>query len=204
MRYWATGDFHGDATDFRSRAAKIPEGDAIIVLGDAGLNYCKDYNDEYAKKVVNELGHLVYIVRGNHEIRPSNLRTMKYSFDINIQGNVFYEEDYPNIRYLDDYAIYSFNGYTVGVIGGAYSVDKYYRIGNGYKWFIDEQLTDDEQRAAMSVMANQNIDIMLTHTCPIEWQPRDLFLPMLDQESVDTSMEEFLTDVRRYSKEAIQ
>ena len=31
------------------------------------------------------------------------------------------------------------------VLGGAYSVDKFYRLSMGYKWFSDEQMTIEER-----------------------------------------------------------
>ena len=39
---------------------------------------------------------------------------------------------------------------------------------------------------------------VLTHTCPTDWQPVDLFMRGLDQSKVDSTMEEYLDDVLRY------
>lgn len=45
-------------------------------------------------------------------------------------------------------------------------------------------------------MASQNqIDIMLTHTCPLRFEPKELFLDCIDQSTVDTSTEEFFDDL---------
>ena len=49
------------------------------------------------------------------------------------------EEQYPNILFAKDGEIYNFHGKKVMPIGGAYSVDKYYRIRNGLSWFESEQ-----------------------------------------------------------------
>lgn len=49
------------------------------------------------------------------------------------------EEQYPNILFAKDGEIYNFHGKKVMPIGGAYSVDKYYRIRNGLPWFESEQ-----------------------------------------------------------------
>ena len=200
MKYWVTGDFHGDVFEFINRIIHLPKEDAIIVLGDAGINYSGDHNDEYAKNVLNSLDRPLYLLRGNHEMRPQDVPGMECIFDYKIQGPVYQEREYLNIKYLSDHYIYDFDdGHSVGVIGGAYSVDKYYRLANKYKWFENEQLNDKEKGYCMGKFAGRNIDIILSHTCPMEWRPTDLFLPMLDQESVDTSMEEFLSDIRKYT-----
>jgi hypothetical protein len=70
-----------------------------------------------------------------------------------------YEPDYPNIKYFEDGNAYEICGKSVLVIGGAYSVDKWYRLNragvtnkldkdylNPRKtgWFPDEQLLNWE------------------------------------------------------------
>ena len=39
------------------------------------------------------------------------------------------------------------------------------------------------------------IDIMLTHTCPLRFEPKELFLNGIDQSTVDQSTEEFFDDL---------
>lgn len=38
----------------------------------------------------------------------------------------------------------------------------------------------------------EDIDIILSHTCPKKYIPTEMFLPMVDQSTVDSSMEEWL------------
>ena len=47
---------------------------------------------------------------------------------------MFFEEEYPNMFFAKDGEIYNINNKKTMVIGGAYSVDKYYRLGRGYSW----------------------------------------------------------------------
>ena len=54
-------------------------------------------------------------------------------------GKVWVEEAYPNILFAKDGEIYDIAGMKTIVIGGAYSVDKFYRLSKGYNWFEDEQ-----------------------------------------------------------------
>lgn len=42
----------------------------------------------------------------------------------------------------------------------------------------------------------QDYDFVFTHTCPISWEPTDLFLGCVDQSTVDKSTEMFLDEVR--------
>lgn len=58
-------------------------------------------------------------------------------------GKVWVEEAYPNILFAKDGEIYDIAGMKTIVIGGAYSVDKFYRLSKGYNWFEDEQPSDE-------------------------------------------------------------
>ena len=117
-------------------------------------------------------------------------------YDEDIQGEVYIQKKWPTIRYFKDWGIYNLHGHKTAVIGGAYSVDKWYRLDRGLRWFADEMLTHEEQCRCMNELCHQPYDFILTHTCPIEWEPIDLFLSGIDQSKVDKSMELFLSDVR--------
>ena len=106
--WFITGDTHGAEMlcrrlrFFRIQHSNLkPEETGIIILGDAGINYHGESlggsYDAGDKKAVNKFGYQLYILRGNHEIRPSTLSTIKYGFDENVQGRVYYEEEYPSV-----------------------------------------------------------------------------------------------------------
>lgn len=137
----------------------------------------------------------IYCVRGNHEARPQNVPNMKLVYDENVKGEVYMQDKWPNIRYFKDWGIYTIGRFKVAVIGGAYSVDKWYRLSNNYIWFKDEQLTDEEMLQCTIDLTNREVDFVLTHTCPICWEPSDLFLNSINQSSVDKSMELFLEEM---------
>lgn len=127
---------------------------------------------------------------------------MQLVYNESVNGEVYWEPEYPNIYYFKDFGEYEIDGYKVLVIGGAYSVDKYLRIQTRMKengwcgWFAEEQLNDAERAAAASLCKNKSYDFVLTHTCPISWEPRDLFLPMVDQSSVDKTTELWLDEIK--------
>ena len=106
------------------------------------------------------------------------------------------------IRYFDNYGIYYLKTedreYRTLIIGGAYSVDKYYRLKNKLLWWEDEQLSDKEKVDAEMIIrqTNKHFDLVLSHTCPYSLRPTDKFLPIVDQSTVDTSMEKWLEIIK--------
>lgn len=115
-------------------------------------------------------------------------------------GKVYIEEDYPYLIFAKDGEEYNINGKSVLVIGGAYSVDKEYRLMYGYKWFKDEQLTKEEMNTIYNKVKGKRYDIVLTHTCPLKYEPVEVFLSGIDQSKVDKSMELFLDKIEESIK----
>ena len=181
---------------------------AVIILGDAGLNFYLNKTDEKKKKILANYGIRIYCVRGNHEERPENLG-YKLEFDKDVGGDVYVDDVNPEIRYFQDGGVYWIEGHQTLIVGGAYSVDKWWRLrraglteqDNNPKmsgWFSDEQLTEDEKTAIDLVTLNESFDFVLTHTCPIAWEPTDLFLGCIDQSTVDKSMELWMDSLRKH------
>lgn len=208
-----TGDTHGNINRFKLLAQSDykPEETAIIVLGDMSINFFLDKSDTRRKRQLQELGFTYYLVRGNHEMRPTRLPNIKIGHDNDVHDAVYFEPEYPNIKYLIDGHYYMIKDKIYLVIGGAYSVDKYYRLGNlsdeapyyecaARGWFQDEQLTEEEMQEIKFHTGKNQVDVILTHTCPISWEPTDLFLSGIDQSTVDKSMEVFLEWIKEHSK----
>lgn len=188
---YITGDTHRDF----SRLCKLDEmkDDMLIILGDAGINYCLNDEDVRYKEYLKRFKIKLFCIRGNHEERPENINTYKESEMFG--GKVFIEDDYPNLIFAKDGEIYNIDGRSVLVIGGAYSVDKEYRIMYGHKWFKDEQLSVKEMNDILEKVKGKHFDIVLTHTCPYKYEPREVFMQGLDQSKVDKSMEHFLDEI---------
>ena len=197
MKFYITGDTHGDfcRIDNFCRNFETDPYDVMIVLGDAGLNYYGDKRDKHNKYRVFEIPITVFCIHGNHEIRPTDVPG--YQTKEFCGGMVWYEEKYPNILFAKDGEIYTFGEYRCIVIGGAYSVDKWYRLEHGWNWFANEQ-PDDEIKAYVEKKLAENgnkIDVVLSHTCPLKYEPTEVFIGGVDQSKVDKSTEKWLDTI---------
>lgn len=200
-RVFIRGDTHGDF-DFLSHfcAAEVTsKKDILIILGDAGINYygANSKREKYLKKYLSTQDITLFCIRGNHEDRPKD-RPDYNLVDVGIGDQVYVDNRYPNIWFAQDGGEYKINGKSFLTIGGAYSVDKEYRILMGWKWVANEVLTGEERAEILDKIYKKSYDYVLTHTCPIEWEPHDLFLTFVDQSKVDKTMEYFLSDVTKY------
>lgn len=198
---YITGDTHRNFTAVKEWA-KYHQGDELIILGDAGINYYGGLVDDLEKGGIdgdsglNGMGIKLFCIHGNHENRPQNIPSYK---DTEYRGGkVMYEEAYPNLLFAVDGEIYDFDGIKAIAIGGAYSVDKDIRILSGNKWWNDEQPSDEIKQRVESKLdsVNWSVDIVLSHTCPTDFEPRHLFIPGLDQKLIDKSTEKWLQTIK--------
>lgn len=193
---YARGDTHGDLRPLNQFAyeADTTRDDLLIILGDAGYNYYvtkTDRTDKYindgADRYWGKLSKLpltIAIVQGNHECPAWLIEGYK---QVEFGGSVAYQHPTaPNVFYLKNGEIYVLNGRTFLVMGGADSIDKTLREiptdekRNVKNWFPEEQMTDLEfEQAELNLdLHDRKVDYVLTHTCPISKQPREVFLPL--------------------------
>ena len=189
---YITGDTHGDF-EFRLKNLLLNENDMIIILGDAGINYYLDYRDKLLKEKLSKCGFKIFSIQGNHEERPENIDSYK-QIDM-FGGKVFMEDQYPNLIFAKNGELYNLSGKKTLVIGGAYSIDKYYRIRYQLPYFKDEQLSEKEKKLILKMYKNIDVDVVLSHTCPFKYIPKEAFIDGIDQSKVDNSMEIFLDEV---------
>lgn len=190
-----TGDIHGDThriTKF-AETMQLSREDVVIILGDVGVNYYGDFRDTKRKEELRNIDSAILCIHGNHEFRPHRLESYKL-IDWN-GGKVWVETDYPNLLFAKDGEIYTIDGIKYIAIGGAYSIDKYYRLRTGLNWFEDEQPSDDIKKYVESQLRNNRVDVILSHTCPLKYEPIEVFLPGIDQRSVDKSTEQWLDSI---------
>lgn len=205
--WFLIGDIHGEVWPIelfcKNRRYLLDEEQSknhLILLGDVGCNYFANQNDNSFKEELSRFPLTYVCLRGNHEARVSDViakypeaweRVEKYG------GIIYREKQFPSIEYLEDIpAIYDFGGYKTLSIPGAYSVDKWYRIRNHWQWYMNEQLSEDEMQLGRELVdQHKSIDLIISHTCPISYEPRDLFLAEIDQSMVDKTMERYLDEI---------
>ena len=192
-----TGDIHGGARRIVlfSKKMNLLKSDIIVILGDVGANYCQDERDHHVKMELSRLKPTIFCIHGNHEIRPSNIRS--YQTKVWNGGIVWYEERYPNLLFAKDGEIYEIDGLRYMAIGGAYSVDKDWRRTHSHLagWWADEQPSPEIKAYVEQQLSTNRVDVILSHTCPYKYIPREVFLPQIDQSKVDNSTEIWLDSI---------
>ena len=194
--FYITGDTHGSflrIAEFCSLVRTTKE-DVLIILGDAGINYYGNSKDLRLKQTLNTLPITLFCIHGNHERRPF---LPQYEEALFYGGHVFIEPAFPNLIFAKDGEVYNFNRQTL-VIGGAYSIDKYYRLNRGFMWFSDEQPDATIKQTVTNKIQelHNKIDVVLTHTSPFSYMPTEAFLPGLDQSLIDNSTEQWLEQIK--------
>lgn len=194
---YITGDTHGDFDRVKQFCQKMDtsQEDILIVLGDVGSNYYGGRRDRIRKMLVEALPITMFCIHGNHEQRPETLSG--YTTTSWHGGTVWVEEGFPSILFAKDGEVYQLAGKDVLVIGGAYSVDKEYRLARGFGWWEYEQPSAETKAYVESVLEKRKwaVDVVLTHTVPIGYEPTEVFLPFIDQSKVDKSTENWLGEI---------
>lgn len=186
------------------------------MLGDNGVNYWGPHRDKKLKNYLASLPISFFMIKGNHDQRPSKKQYInKRDAHPLVTGLCLVEPEFPSLLFSTMWGSYIFrvgpeDYITSFVLGGAYSADKWYRLEmqalghSGYRWFADEQMTADEMKEAERFMMEvtnlgaplgASHDVILSHTCPFKYIPRDMFMPVIDQSTVDDTMEHWMDGI---------
>lgn len=176
MNYIA--DNHGDLKPINDWINNYENERYLCILGDSGVNFYEDNRDIEIKKYIQKEitkyrgrthnNRNILFVRGNHEARPDELKT--YKRVRTCIGQVFVEDDYPDLWFLIDGESYKIEGKYYFVLGGGFSIDGFDRILNNYRWWKHEELSDREFNQIM-IKAEETIKhpiIVLSHMLPSE------------------------------------
>lgn len=192
--YLITGDIHGDIYPilYLIEKCELTSNDTVVLLGDVGLNFYENKEDNRKKKLLNNTNVQFLCIHGNHEIRPSNICT--YHESKWQEGIVYKEKTYPNINFAKDGEIYNLNGVKALCIGGAYSIDKKRRLAANKYWWPDEQPSNETKKLVVEKLESINwkVDVVFSHTCPKRYIPIEAFINGVNQTEVDQSTEEWL------------
>ena len=139
MSVYLTGDTHGrfERIACFCRDNRTTREDVLIILGDAGVNYYINHRDEKLKQYIATMPITLLCIHGNHEARPTE--ALGYEPVECFGGTVMAQREYPNLLFALDGEVYELGGRSCIAIGGAYSIDKQYRLLRGAAWWPDEQ-----------------------------------------------------------------
>ena len=173
MKYYITGDCHRHfrKVEFFCRHHGTTREDVLILLGDVGINFFLDDSDKKLKEELSKLPITLFCVHGNHEERPEYIGS--YYKKIWCGGAVSFEPQYSNILFAIDGEIYKFGKKKGIVIGGAYSVDREYRLLAGLPWFQNEQPSEKVKKRVEKELEKigWKVDYVFSHTCPLLYEP---------------------------------
>ena len=197
MNVYLTGDTHGrfERIACFCRDNHTTLGDVLIILGDAGVNYYLNHRDEKLKQYIDTMPVTLLCTHGNHEARLT--AALGYEEAERFGARVMVQPEHPNLLFALDGEVYELAGRSCIAIGGAYSIDKQYRILRGAAWWPDEQPDEEIKRRVESALARRgwHVDVVLSHTTPLSYEPTEAFLPFIDQSTVDTSTERWLDEI---------
>ena len=198
-RIYVRGDVHGNFDWLKTfcEHENTNLDDVLILAGDSGLLfYGKEHTREkLLKQICNQCPITLLVVRGNHDNRPTN-EGMELRYNELVGGDCYWEDEYPNILYAQDGGRYYMCYRSFLTIGGAYSVDKFYRLRQHWTWYPDEELTSEEMHTILTQINGDEFDYIITHTAPLEMEPTWLFMSSIDQTTVSTRMEKFLQRIK--------
>lgn len=207
MSLYVTGDVHSQTGELGIRiedsGVTFTDGDALLILGDAGLKYGHRYNDILAL-MCSTLPCVVLVMRGNHDTRywRDLLRgdlADGYAETVEWQGNVLMRDSrYPNVLYISDSGdLLTIDGHSCLAIPGAWSIDWEIRELRDLPFEPEEKLTIPERNNLLRLARDNDIEFVFSHTCPASWMPElsDLLLPSGFVPETDTDMEEWLDEV---------
>lgn len=156
MKIKLIGDTHGQEM---KKIIDNLDADYLIVLGDFGY-----YEEELTRLayLLKETRCYLCFLDGNHEYFPELQGLPEVSFLGGKAGKVAH-----NIFWLKRGEVYSIGGYRFLVFGGAYSIDKNYRIP-GESWFEMEEYNEMELENLKCNIAKYQgtFDYILTHDAP--------------------------------------
>lgn len=194
---YITGDTHGQFGHVEAFCERFQtkRDDILIILGDAGVNFSGWMKDFWKKRLLESLPITIFCIHGNHEQRPETIETYKEM--IWQGGMVYYEEEFQHLLFAKDGEVFDLDGKKAIAIGGAYSIDKLIRLTYGYGWWSDEQPSDKIKEYVEQQLEKLDwrVDVVLSHTTPLKYEPVEVFMQGIDQSKVDKSTEIWLDSI---------
>lgn len=202
---WLTGDTHRhfERIEAFCRERQTTRDDLLVILGDSGFNFGGGERDLALKTQAAQFPVTILSLHGNRENRPQNIPG--YVEGEFCGGKILYEPQFPNLLFAVDGEVYRLGGKDCLAVGGAYSTGKEYRLAKGMGWWPDEQPSEETKRRVERLLDARGwqMDLVLTHTCPLRYKPLEALKPDLDQSTVDSTTEEWMDEIEsrlRYAR----
>lgn len=160
------GDIHGEFPTFFYNLKSIGKNVLVVVCGDIGLGFYKPkyYLDTLSKydKDLKDKNIYVAFVRGNHD-DPSYFTEESPCPDL---------ENLSNIVLVKDYQVVMTDLGNILCVGGARSVDRYWRIP-GISYWAEEEI-QKIPKTFFRALHNRDlyIDYVVTHSAPDFCEPK--------------------------------
>lgn len=158
MKVAIIGDIHQNIKEFKRYVAQIKEGypevQLLIQVGDFG--YMGSRKEGFLDEVndyLDGIGLDLYFIDGNHE--DHSILSQKDASMNKVRGHIYY---------IKRGSVLMIEGHRVLFLGGAYSVDRMWRVA-GVSYWPEEVLSKEfVQDLCASI---QPVDIMISHDAPI-------------------------------------
>ena len=168
MSIYITGDVHCPIDVHKLNTKNFPEQkyltkkDFVIVCGDMGIVWSGDNKDKYWQNWFNDKNFTTLFIDGNHE-NHDLLNT--YTIEEWNGGKV--HKIMPNVIHLMRGQVFSINNKKIFTLGGAYSIDKMYRMPH-VSWWETEMPSESEYTEAINNLKRNNnkVDLIITHCAP--------------------------------------
>lgn len=151
---YVMGDIHGFWEILYRLSKFLGPDDVVVQVGDFGVD--KFFaNPDYLKKLFEKIKYKLIFIDGNHEHFPT----------IGMWSKDSLTEITPNVFYAPRGLVMELEGYLVGFLGGAESVDKAWRT-IGKDWFPEERIQQEDVDLLVKNANGRQLDILFTHTPP--------------------------------------
>ncbi len=170
MAFIISGDTHGTVdlskvvNYFENTARSYCKDDYLIICGDVGVCGFLTSDEMITRETLRNLPITTLFVDGNHE-NFENLNS--YRVDEWNGGKVHFIEN--DIIHLMRGQVYNIEGTKFFTFGGAYSIDRSYRI-KGATWFPEEIPSREEYEEGWKNLEKADfcVDYIISHTGPRE------------------------------------
>ena len=170
-RLLVTGDLHGDTGALTLIAKKMLPGDMLFVAGDFGFVF-RDNNDERCflndvDRFLKKKDAYLVFVDGNHE----NHRALN-AYPVEKWMGAKVHKIRSRILHVLRGEILEIKGKKIFCFGGAFSIDRAYRVLNETYW-EEEIPTDADYRNGNEHLEKYGyqVDFVISHTCPLYMLP---------------------------------